>query len=259
MLAQRKDLEMWHKENVLHIPVAPNVCGQILREVEHNEKWSIAHVAMNPQAASQAHYHEKMDEIYVILQGQGDITKGNTDAERIRNLASMRPVTVGNVVEMPACVIHALSNTGYGMLEHLVIALPPFDPEDVQLLGNLAPYAQKDHPIAMPKPQDCFDGAKIVPYVFPDHDLSIAYGWTGPEDASRKRFHYHKRSTEWVYVVEGEGVFHPIDSCNEPIHRGDWIKIETKTPHRFVNTAPEDLILVCISSPAFDMEDVYFV
>lgn len=257
MLAQRKDLEMLSKINVLKLPVVPNVCGQVLREVERNKKWSIAHVAMNPQAASQAHYHEKTDEVYVILQGQGDITKSNTDTEFTRNLATMRAVTAGNVIDMPTCVIHALSNTGYGMLEHLVIALPPFDPEDVQLLGNLAPYAQKDHPIALRKPQDCFDGAKIVPYIFRDYDLSIAYGWTSLEAAKDKLPHYHKLSTEWIYVVQGKGELF-TDHCHEFIGHHDWIKIEPKTPHTIRSLGPEDLIVVCISSPAFDMEDVYY-
>ncbi|MFA6447021.1 MAG: cupin domain-containing protein [Patescibacteria group bacterium] len=249
---------MLTKLNVLDLPVVPNVCGQVLREVERNEKWSIAHVAMNPQAMSQMHYHEKMDEVYVILQGQGEVTKSNAEADRIRHLATTRSVTVGNVIDVPGGVIHVLSNTGYGMLEHLIIALPPFDPEDVQLLGNLAPYAQKDHPIALRKPQDCFDGAKIIPYIFRDYDLSIAYGWTSLDAAKDKRPHYHKRSTEWIYVVGPHGQMH-TDCSIEIISSGDWIKISPETPHAFNSCSSEDLILVSISSPAFDMEDVYFI
>lgn len=37
-----------NKIDVLSLPVVPNVCQQVLREVEKREKWSMAHVIMNP-------------------------------------------------------------------------------------------------------------------------------------------------------------------------------------------------------------------
>ncbi len=57
--------------NVKTLPVAANVCGQVLREVEKQPAWSMAHVVMNPLASSLWHQHEKTAEIYVILRDYG--------------------------------------------------------------------------------------------------------------------------------------------------------------------------------------------
>jgi mannose-6-phosphate isomerase-like protein (cupin superfamily) len=73
----------------------------------------------------------------------------------------------------------------------------------------------------------------------------------------RKRPHYHKRTTEWVYVVEGHGAISPQYDILD-ISRGDWIKIEPHTRHTMINFKHEDMVVVCVSSPAFDMDDVYY-
>lgn len=58
-------------------------------------------------------------------------------------------------------------------------------------------------------------------------------------------------------MVEGKGAIQSqFDRLD--ISRGDWIKIEPGTPHTMLNFDPEDMIVVCVSSPAFDMDDVYY-
>jgi len=48
-----------------------NVCGQELREIIQMSGVSVAHVIMQPQAASLFHKHHTMWEIYYILSGEG--------------------------------------------------------------------------------------------------------------------------------------------------------------------------------------------
>src|SRR3989344_1044963 len=163
-------------------------------------------------------------------------------------------VAAGSAYEIPAGVAHMLRNKSSGYLEHLVFALPPFNPNDVYLRDQkLSPG--KTYPLSLPEAEDCFDGAKILSYAFSRPDLSIAYGWVMNDPARRKQPHRHKKSTEFVYVVEGKG-FIEIDRVRHPLESGDWIRIDPETEHGLFNEAPEDLVVVCICSPAFQMEDV---
>jgi len=238
-------------QNVRELPIAFNVCEQVLREVEKQSRWSMAHVIMNPLAESLPHRHEAMTEIYVVTKGYGELESGALGMVKERY-----PVVAGSVHEISAGVSHMLRNKSAGQLEHLVFALPPFDPGDVQLLREKHVEA-RTRSLFLPEAQDCFDGAKILPYAFPYISLSIAFGWVINDPARRKQPHFHKKITERIFVVEGKGSVR-INGTTFPIESGDWIRINPATEHALINESPEDMVVVCVCSPAFWMEDVHY-
>ena len=107
--------------DVYELPTADNVCNQILREVISLPKVSMAHVTMNPGNVSFWHQHSKMSEIYFVLEGDGILYYGDKSIKAEKGAYLMLPP------KMP----HKLRNTGNSNLEHLVLAIPPFDPNDV--------------------------------------------------------------------------------------------------------------------------------
>lgn len=236
---------------VKDLPIAVNICEQVLREVERQPAWSMAHVLMNPMAASLLHNHTRMTEIYVITKGYGELGLDIPAPD-----GSYRQVTAGSVFEIPAGISHMLRNKSSGHLEHLVFALPPFNPNDVLLIKEKC-LDERVRALSLPEVQDCFDGAKILPYSFPHLDLSIAFGWVINDPARRKKPHYHNDAREFVYVVDGKG-FIEINRVREPLQSGDWIHIDLETEHAFINESNEDLVVVCVCSPAFQMEDVHY-
>lgn len=236
--------------NIRDLPLALNVCEQVLREVARWSAWSLAHVIMNPLAQSVLHNHKRMTEIYIITKGYGELGLGSEQD------GAYHQVAAGSVFEIPLGVPHMLRNCSSGHLEHLVLALPPFDPSDVYLLADQR-LPEKVSPLSLPAVQDCFDEAKIIPYDFSHLDLSVAFGWVINDPARRKQPHYHEETTEFVYVVEGRG-FIELDRVREPIQPGDWIQIDCGKEHAFINESPEDMVVVCICSPAFQMADVHY-
>lgn len=238
--------------NVKDLPVAENVCAQVLREVEKQPQWSLAHVTMNPLATSLLQNHHRMNEVYVTTKGFGRL--GLAPLGQVS--WSYREVTAGSVHEIRSVVPHLLQNKSSSHLEHLVFALPSFDPADVHLLEpkNLPEIT---HPLSLPEPQDCFDGARIIPYAYPDLDLSIAFGWVINDITRQKKPHYHQETWEFAYVVEGKGFIHD-NGARRAIKAGDWISITPETEHGFLNESPEDLVVVCVCSPAFKMADVHY-
>jgi mannose-6-phosphate isomerase-like protein (cupin superfamily) len=237
--------------NVRDIPIAVNICEQVLREVEKQPAWSMAHVIMNPLAASFSHNHEGMTEIYVVTKGYGELESGALGMVKKRY-----PVVAGSVHKISVGVSHMLRNKSAGHLEHLVFAFPPFDPEDVHLLQEKH-VEVRTRSLFLPKTQDCFDGAKILSYAFPRLDMSIAFGWVINDLARRKQPHYHKKITEWVFVVEGRGYVR-LNGTTFPIESGDWIRINPATEHALINEYPEDLVVVCVCFPMFQVEDVHY-
>ena len=238
-------------QNVRELPVAVNVCEQVLREVEKQSAWSMAHVIMNPRAASLPHKHEAMTEIYVVTKGYGEFESGALGMVKERY-----PVVAGSVHEIQGAS-HMLRNKSAGHLEHLVFVFPPFDPGNVHLLQEKYVEARA-RSLFLPEVQDCFDGAKILSYVFPRLDMSIAFGWVINDPDRRKHPHYHKKITEWVFVVEGRGSVR-LNGQTLPIESGDWIRINPATEHALINESPEDLVVVCACSPMFQTEDVHYL
>jgi mannose-6-phosphate isomerase-like protein (cupin superfamily) len=235
------------------VPV-PNHCNQILREVERQPNFSIAHVTMNSLEESILHRHDEMIEAYVIAKGFGVLCSGIESHGGWRRL-----VTAGSVITLEKGQSHKLVNLGAGTLEHLVIASPPFDPGDVhEVKIDMIPgygYQTRDYPVRLPEPEDCFDGARILSYSLPaEIDLSVAFGWVINDPARQKKPHYHEKNHEWVYVVEGD--IH-LASYDMTYGAGSWLSIPPGVDHGFLNLRPEALCLIALCSPKFSMEDVY--
>jgi mannose-6-phosphate isomerase-like protein (cupin superfamily) len=98
------------------IPGRPCPCGTTRRGfiTPENDVASVHHVEIKLDART--HYHKGMTEIYVVLEGSGEM---ELDGQRI----PVRPMT--SVMIKPGCRHRAI-----GQLTILNIAIPKFDPED---------------------------------------------------------------------------------------------------------------------------------
>ena len=113
--------------NIKDLPAVDNVCNQILKAVEKQPNWSMAHVIMNPLESSFLHKHDDITEIYVITKGYGELVVGRESYQ----------VAAGSVFEIFPEITHMLKNKSAGHLEHLVFAFPPFNPRDIRLLNDI--------------------------------------------------------------------------------------------------------------------------
>ena len=201
---------------------------------------------MNPKAWSLLHEHHRMDEAYIITRGTGHLIRGD----------AVLAVQAGDVVWIPRHTRHKLTNTSAASLEHLVLAAPPFDPTDVHLNESWGDPEVPPQPFIQPPVDDCFDGARIVAYEL-ENVASVAFGWVMADPTRHKPAHYHKETTEWIYVVEGEG-FIEVNGVTHAINHGDWIRIDFGETHALRNSNDQHMIVVCICTPRFKMEDVYY-
>ena len=98
------------------VPPVPCPCGQARRAFK--EPWNtLASVHLTDISVdSRLHYHKKMTEIYIVLEGEGYL---EADGERI----PLRPLTT--VMIRPGCVHRAVGN-----LRIINVPMPPFDPAD---------------------------------------------------------------------------------------------------------------------------------
>lgn len=94
----------------------PCPCGEARRAFK--EPWNaLASVHLTDISTdSRVHYHKKMTEIYIVLEGEGYL---EADGERI----PLKPLT--SVMIRPGCKHRAVGN-----LRILNIPMPPFDPDD---------------------------------------------------------------------------------------------------------------------------------
>ena len=98
------------------IPPVPCPCGSARRAFAAQQN-SVASVhQVDIRADAQTHYHKKMTEIYVVLEGEGRL---ELDGEMI----PVKPMT--SVMIKPGCRHRAV-----GKMRILNIAVPAFDPGD---------------------------------------------------------------------------------------------------------------------------------
>jgi quercetin dioxygenase-like cupin family protein len=242
-----------NKLNVYDVPLAANVCNQLLREIPDTPaQWSMAHVTMNPHAVSLLHRHRKMTEIYAMTKGCGQLEVYGHGAD------AGGTIRTGNVQIIKPSYPHRLRNIGMDMLEHLVLAAPHFDPTDVEEV-SMDGAAWDFPPVEFPEIEDCFDGARIMSYELPrELETSMAYGWAGNDPHQVKKPHYHKKATEYIFVVEGWGLIE-INKELHKLRRGDWLRIDPGERHALRRTNDEEYMAVrCIYNPAFAMDDVYY-
>ncbi|MCX6750601.1 MAG: cupin domain-containing protein [Candidatus Pacearchaeota archaeon] len=234
-------------KDVYLFQTAPNVCQQILREIFQHPDFSIAHVTMRLTSPSLLHKHDRMEEIYYLTRGAGVIQVG----------ASEYVVHKGDFVVIPPNQEHKLSVIGERNLEHLVFALPAFDPEDVQVLDekNNNPV-QKEFNRKTKKPFTARDGAKVYELDSAgDRErrrVGFAAGFLEPHKKAVK--HYHNVSDEIYYVVSGNGTVQ-LNEDEKDVQRGSLIYVPKGTLHGLSNPEDTNLEILCVSFPEYKEED----
>ena len=94
--------------------------GSTIRELHHTAVQSLAEATLEPDQATERHYHRATEEIYFVLKGSGEM---EVDGETQR----VRP---GDAVLIPAGAWHTLVNDGTSELTILCMCAPPYSHED---------------------------------------------------------------------------------------------------------------------------------
>ena len=94
--------------------------GSFIRELHHTEAQSLAEATLEPDQATERHYHRATEEIYFVLKGSGDM---EVDGEHKR-------IAVGDGVLIPAGAWHSLHNNGTSELRILCCCVPPYSHDD---------------------------------------------------------------------------------------------------------------------------------
>ncbi|MES1246235.1 MAG: cupin domain-containing protein [Actinomycetota bacterium] len=94
--------------------------GSFVRELHHTAQQSLAEATLEPDQATERHYHAISEEIYFVLKGSGDM---EVDGKHKR-------IAVGDAVLIPAGSWHTLHNNGTSELSILCICSPPYSHDD---------------------------------------------------------------------------------------------------------------------------------
>ena len=94
--------------------------GSTIRELHHTDAQSLAEATLEPDQATERHYHRETEEIYFVLKGAGDM---EVDGEHTR-------IAVGDAVLIPPGAWHTLFNNGTSELRILCCCVPPYADSD---------------------------------------------------------------------------------------------------------------------------------
>jgi len=232
--------------DVYSLPIAANVCNQELREVIKEPEYSIAHVTMDKGSVSLLHNHLAMTEIYFIINGDGVLY--------LEDKAII--IKAQDYIEINKGVGHKLKNGNGEKLEHLVIATPPFDPQDVHRLEDRKSYNSK----TLNREKErfaAFDGALVEELNTKEEreklGIGFAYGILPP--ARNARTHHHEISDEIYFIVKGNGTI-KLNNEVSVIRKGSLIYIPKGTSHSLMNLySKENLEALCISYPPYQEND----
>jgi mannose-6-phosphate isomerase-like protein (cupin superfamily) len=92
--------------------------GSEIREFHHTSAQSLAEASLAPGQSTQRHYHAASEEIYVVLEGEGEL---EIDGER-------RHVRPGDAALIPAGSWHAIAAAS--QLRFLCCCAPPYSHDD---------------------------------------------------------------------------------------------------------------------------------
>jgi len=95
--------------------------GAIVRELARLARHTLAEIRHPPGTASREHYHTQAEEVYYVVEGQGEIRiDGGTQA-----------IGPGDVIEIVAGQRHKLWQRGEGDLVLFVTCVPAYDVQEV--------------------------------------------------------------------------------------------------------------------------------
>jgi mannose-6-phosphate isomerase-like protein (cupin superfamily) len=108
--------------------IEPDICGKSIElinmETSGSKKMSIATILINPSEESKKHFHKKMEEIYYIVEGEGEIM--------IDDMISK--IKKGHAILLPVGSLHQIKNTGKSILKFISADSPPYDEKDVYII-----------------------------------------------------------------------------------------------------------------------------
>jgi mannose-6-phosphate isomerase-like protein (cupin superfamily) len=94
--------------------------GSTIRELHYTTTQSLAEATLEPGQATERHYHERSEEIYLVTKGSGEL---EVRGESVR----VRP---GDAILIPPGAWHTLENDGTSELTILCMCSPPYADED---------------------------------------------------------------------------------------------------------------------------------
>jgi mannose-6-phosphate isomerase-like protein (cupin superfamily) len=92
--------------------------GSEIREFHHTSVQSLAEASLAPGQSTERHYHAASEEIYFVLEGEGEL---EIDGER-------RHVGTGDAALIPPGAWHAIAATS--QLRFLCCCAPPYSDDD---------------------------------------------------------------------------------------------------------------------------------
>jgi mannose-6-phosphate isomerase-like protein (cupin superfamily) len=92
--------------------------GSTIRELHHTEAQSVAEARLEPGQATERHYHARTEEIYFVLEGEGQM---EVDGDR-------RRVAAGDAILIPPGARHQIR--AEGPLRFLCCCAPPYTHDD---------------------------------------------------------------------------------------------------------------------------------
>ena len=93
--------------------------GSTIREYFHSDAQSLAEASLEPGRATRRHYHAESEEIYLVVEGGGEL---EVDGDR-------REVGAGDAILIPAGAWHEL-NAGEDGVKLLFCCVPPYSDAD---------------------------------------------------------------------------------------------------------------------------------
>lgn len=94
--------------------------GSTIRELQRTPAQSLAEATLEPDQATERHYHGRTEEIYFVTKGSGSL-EVDGDTRRVRP---------GDAILIPPGAWHTLENDGTSELTILCMCSPPYSDED---------------------------------------------------------------------------------------------------------------------------------